>query len=380
MDTSDAITPTDVTTSRSPPARPMIIHFHDYDEHLYQFNAIARNHKVTLITFNAPSKKPLPTGLSKKTERLGKSLRFFGSKIKDSLGDKASRAKSKTIDILEQQSLEVLCTVYGISKLEHLSSRYTTNRDIKLPRFICTMLTYISRETCKPPPFPSHIHKTLIPAAMNTANIFHRPGPSDLIAAHYAYFFTYNPFTPNPLTACHGTFSPTIPNSSSVIASLFKRTLSTFPGGILGSLPLFQAIWSVSLLFDSCNEPGCPDGSAMQARMIAHAIRGVDSEARQDLIVGVLGFLAGYAGARSCLSTIAVDFGPVLLGDLTPAIVAVGAWIDVPTSAGKKVGKGGKGVSAQQGVLVEEMLGWLLRMWQWVVQELNEVDKDGQGV
>lgn len=161
MDSIDAITPVAMTTSRIAIARPSVIYLKDPDDHLYEFNQLAQKHNVVLIALNAPSKKPLPTGLSNKTEKLGKALGAIGLKIKYSLSDKKTRAKLKVVDILEQQSLEQLSMGYGVTKVEQVAAEYQTNRDIQLPRFLCTMLAEIARQHCK-----LHLRPFQIPSSL----------------------------------------------------------------------------------------------------------------------------------------------------------------------------------------------------------------------
>lgn len=70
----------------------------------------------------------------------------------------------------------------------------------------------------------------------------------------------------------------------------------------------------------------------------------MDPLPRQNLIVGVLGFLASYADAKGVAVMVAVDLAPVLLGELTgevdPSLRSLKSQkVDVPVSAGVKGGK-----------------------------------------
>ncbi|KAI4115215.1 MAG: hypothetical protein LQ338_007889 [Usnochroma carphineum] len=88
MNSADAIMPEVLATCPIPRSRSSIIYYKGIDDHLIDLNRLARRHNVVLIYINAPSKKPLPTGLSKKTEKRGHSLAAIGSRFKLALSDK----------------------------------------------------------------------------------------------------------------------------------------------------------------------------------------------------------------------------------------------------------------------------------------------------
>lgn len=126
------------------------------------------------------------------------------------------------------------------------------------------------------------------------------------------------------------------------IASLFKKIIIGLPGGLLGSLELFDALRGI--LSDWTAESPPPETAHLRTRMIALATCSVRSRHRMHLIEAVLG-LVSYFGAEAEKAQIAdkaaaevedrpdpprselmgfqslgVVLGPLLLGDLTDSI------------------------------------------------------------
>lgn len=119
MDTLGPVTPVEISYSQRSPARSATTPSPDSGEHLNDFNEAACKHNVALVAINVLYKKPYPRGLSKKAEELQRSYC-----IKEALGDMEALTKPVTFDVLEQQTLEHLCTAYGTTTFEHLPSRY----------------------------------------------------------------------------------------------------------------------------------------------------------------------------------------------------------------------------------------------------------------
>ena len=118
------------------------------------------------------------------------------------------------------------------------------------------------------------------------------------------------------------------------VASFFKRVLIDLPGGLLGSVELFEALRNITN-FGHHRELSEPELTGLKARMIALAISSVSSDYRLYLIQAVLG-LVSYLGheaeklqaetsanedqAPSELmnyKSLGVVLGPLLLGNLT---------------------------------------------------------------
>jgi hypothetical protein len=118
------------------------------------------------------------------------------------------------------------------------------------------------------------------------------------------------------------------------VASTFKRFLSGLPGGVLGSLPLFDALVAIHSQLKGDPELTRTKQSKLRARLIALAIGSVKSQFRRELICAVFGLLSligrtaekapredenGRPMPTSDLmgySALGIVFGPLLVGEL----------------------------------------------------------------
>ena len=118
------------------------------------------------------------------------------------------------------------------------------------------------------------------------------------------------------------------------VASAFKRLLSVLPGGILGTLSIFDAFVAINSSMNG--EPEFPrtKQTKVRARLIALAIGTIESQFRRELICAVFGLLS-LVGRTAELapreddnrrplptsdlmgySALGIVFGPLLVGDL----------------------------------------------------------------
>lgn len=127
------------------------------------------------------------------------------------------------------------------------------------------------------------------------------------------------------------------------VASVFKKILIGLPGGLLGSLELFEAFRDILHHLDFDRDMPDPDRTTLRARLIALAIMSMTSTYRVYLIQAVLGLVAYFASEAERLQTeistmdgqeqpsqanselmgyqsFGVVLGPLLLGDLTNKI------------------------------------------------------------
>ncbi|KZL67955.1 RhoGAP domain-containing protein [Colletotrichum tofieldiae] len=118
------------------------------------------------------------------------------------------------------------------------------------------------------------------------------------------------------------------------VASTFKKFLSVLPGGILGSLSLFDALVAIHSQLRKEPELNRTKETKLRARLIALAIGTVKSRFRRDLICAVFGLLsligrAAESAAREDeqgrplptsdlmgYTALGIVFGPLLVGDL----------------------------------------------------------------
>ena len=127
------------------------------------------------------------------------------------------------------------------------------------------------------------------------------------------------------------------------VASVFKKILIGLPGGLLGSLELFEAFRDILHHLDFDRDMPDPDRTTLRARLIALAIMSMTSAYRVYLIQAVLGLVAYFASEAERVQTeisimdgqeqpsqakselmgyqsFGVVLGPLLLGDLTNKI------------------------------------------------------------
>ncbi|CAI0646765.1 unnamed protein product [Colletotrichum noveboracense] len=118
------------------------------------------------------------------------------------------------------------------------------------------------------------------------------------------------------------------------IASAFKKFLSVLPGGILGTLTLFDALVAIQCQLRGEPELSRTKETKLRARLIALAIGTVKSQFQRELICAVFGLLsvigrAGETAAREDerghplptsdlmgYTALGIVFGPLLVGDL----------------------------------------------------------------
>lgn len=169
----------------------------------------------------------------------------------------------------------------------------------------------------------------------NTRGIFRIPGSMKVVAALFDY---YCHMDKNGADISGTVRSATLPlhihYSVHDIASTLKRLLSTLPGGILGSLLLFDSFIAIQSQLNA--EPEFPrtNQTKVRARLIALAIGTIESQYRRELICAIFGLLsmigrvaelapredeAGLPLPTTDLmgyGALSICFGPLLVGDL----------------------------------------------------------------
>ena len=118
------------------------------------------------------------------------------------------------------------------------------------------------------------------------------------------------------------------------VASAFKKFISGLPGGILGTLSLFDAFISIQSQLNSAPELTRTKQSKIRARLIALAIATLRSQYRRELICAVFGLLSMIGRAAEVAprenergqplptsdlmgyGPLGIVFGPLLVGDL----------------------------------------------------------------
>lgn len=163
--------------------------------------------------------------------------------------------------------------------------------------------------------------------------IFRIPGSNNVVAALYHYYCARG----DEEDIAGTVRCPSLPTHIKYIvhdvASTFKRFLSGVPGGILGSLALFDALVSIQNQLRTDPDVSIRRQTLIRSRLIALAIATLKSQYRRELICAVFGLLSmiGYATetnySAECRETLpatelmgcgqlGIVFGPLLIGDL----------------------------------------------------------------
>jgi hypothetical protein len=171
--------------------------------------------------------------------------------------------------------------------------------------------------------------------ASTTRGIFRIPGSHSVVASLYNHYCTMD--SHGEVVA--GTVRcPTLPEHIRCdvhdVASAFKKFISGLPGGIIGSLPLFDAFISIQSQLNSVPELTRTKQSKVRARLIALAIATLRSQYRRELICAVFGLLSMIGRAAEIAprenergrplptsdlmgyGPLGIVFGPLLVGDM----------------------------------------------------------------
>ncbi|KAI1308891.1 hypothetical protein F5Y03DRAFT_84939 [Xylaria venustula] len=168
----------------------------------------------------------------------------------------------------------------------------------------------------------------------DTKGIFRVPGSARVINALYEYYWTDDDIDAVSSTTRCPTLPMHIRCNTHDIASTFKRFLAGLPGGILGSLSLFDALVAIHSQLQGDAESRRTKESKLRARLIALAIGTVRSQHQRELICAVFGLLClvgriaenapredehGRPLPTTDLmgyNALGIVFGPLLIGDM----------------------------------------------------------------
>ena len=176
---------------------------------------------------------------------------------------------------------------------------------------------------------------TGVPSGTTTRGVFRIPGSYNVVAALYNHYCSMD----QNGEAIAGTVRcPTLPEHIQCdvhdVASAFKKFISGLPGGILGSLPLFDSLISIQSQLHTDPEWTRTKHSKVRARLIALAIATLRSQFRRELICAVFGLLCMIGRAAEAsrreddrgrplptsdlmgYAPLGIIFGPLLVGDL----------------------------------------------------------------
>lgn len=182
------------------------------------------------------------------------------------------------------------------------------------------------------------------------------------------------------------------------VGSVFKRFLSTLPGGILGSLAVFDCLVAIHSQLSTASEFARTKETKIRARLIALAIGTIGSRYRRELICAVFGLLSligrtaetspreddkGQTLPTSDLmgyTALGIIFGPLLVGNL---LEQYGMQIANPGGGlvvFPMIPKSGRNLSAQRQSLApsvdktlvaNEIAEMIISSWREVVRQMR---------
>ena len=317
-------------------------------------------------------------------------------------------------DILNDKTLEETCRLGGLGVLV-LPTEYAVDR-LAIPTCLSAAATYLLKHgMLKFIMLPSHADR---PAGVNAPGLFRVSGQTatvNMLYDHYAHGF-YQAGSPSKVqeTVKPGLLPTDVEYAISDVASLFKKILNALPGGLLGSLDLFEAIRAIllNLTLDPELLPG--ESTSLRAKLVALAILSVTSTQRACLIQAVLGLVAYFAHEaeteREALNTgvnvddnatmrkpshelmgyqsFGVCLGPLLLGDLIDRVVIEGETTEseprtstesakkpkkkrIPVAANKMDKDTHLAAHVERANLTASLMQRLLMIWKDVVTQLR---------
>ncbi|KAI3396344.1 hypothetical protein diail_12234 [Diaporthe ilicicola] len=174
----------------------------------------------------------------------------------------------------------------------------------------------------------------LIHLAPETRGVFRIPGSVRVVNELYEYYCAHQAGG----EVANTVRSPNLPSHINAgihdVASLFKKFLAGLPGGILGSLSLFDALVAINSQLYTDPEFSRTKQGKLRARLIALAVGTLRSQYRRELICAVFGLLCLLGRAAETApredesgrplptsdlmgySALGIVFGPLLIGDM----------------------------------------------------------------
>ncbi|KAG9252881.1 uncharacterized protein F5Z01DRAFT_624792 [Emericellopsis atlantica] len=296
-----------------------------------EYNRLAKKHNVRLLVVSDFGRHTFVSVSSEKRSWLSRLLRSTSTH---------AASTPPLAPIINDQALRRRRSVSGFAQ-SLVGGSYPSTQELDLQamvRISGKSVLYLPQDyTPGSLVLPTCIRATAQHLAQNpaTGGMFRIPGSTKAVNALFEYYCR----TEKGAEGVSGTVRcPTLPShfATSVhdVASTFKRLLAVLPGGLMGSLSLFDALVATHSQLAGKQESPRTKQTKVRARMIALAIGTVESQFRRGLICAVLGLLSlvgrtaeeapteddnGRPLPTSDLmgyNALGIIFGPLLLGDL----------------------------------------------------------------
>ncbi|PSS00776.1 Rho GTPase activation protein [Coniella lustricola] len=293
---------------------------HDREEFVVEYNRLAQKHGVRLLVpdnnqnLGAMGIHPKRGWFSRTFRRASSQSTENSVRRQRSFNHMATHIAHPKKDSLKDQDLQGLVRLCGKSFL-YLPPEYATG-SLVLPTCFRATAQY------------------LIQHAPETRGVFRIPGSIRVVNELYEFYCTEQVDGDIANTVR----SPNLPTHINMrihdVASCFKKFLSGLPGGILGSLSLFDALVAINSQLFPDPEFSRTKQSKIRARLVALAIGTLRSQFRRELICAVFGLLcflgraaevtpredgAGHPLPTSDLmgyNALGIIFGPLLVGEM----------------------------------------------------------------
>lgn len=179
----------------------------------------------------------------------------------------------------------------------HLRSRTEMYKPVDIPDMVRLTRESVLRLPPEYAPFPLVLPTSIRASAhyiaqnANTRGLFRIPGSEKVVKSLVEYYYCHGYYSTVVSGVCRSTLPTHIPYTIHDVASTFKRFLSLMPGGILGSLPLFEIFVEIHSRLNGPSELSSTNRDKVRARLIALAIETIESRLRRPLICAVFGLL-----------------------------------------------------------------------------------------
>ncbi|KAI0194630.1 hypothetical protein F4808DRAFT_453026 [Astrocystis sublimbata] len=314
----------------------------DREYFISKYNCLAKKHGIRPIVPGDFSPRPGPANSlrdGRRTSWMSRMLRQSSEHLDQTItksGQTTSKHQRRPSDVasdfvhgnkrdeLKNQDLDALVRLCGKSTL-FLPTEYAPF-SLTLPTCIRALAQALVQH--------ASFDFILTIRIVDTRGIFRISGSARVINALYDYYCTGD----NTDDVSSTTRCPTLPYHIKCnphdIASTFKRFLSGLPGGILGSLSLFDALVAIHSQLRADPEWHRTKESRLRARLIALAIGTIKCQYQRELICAVFGLLClvgryaenapredenGHPLPTHDLmgyNALGIVFGPLLIGDL----------------------------------------------------------------
>lgn len=283
-------------------------------------------------------KNAIPFGRKKELPRMPSSqnIRRMAKRLSTSVGKKTEAPapifQEERKNILQGTSLEELCRLGGLGPLR-LPDGFTPIEVLKIPSSLAATATYVVESGASKAlgsPLPSSLILTPPTGPLIEGTFRHCGAQTESnalynrFATQYIHYAHIEDSDRIQSTICTNDMPADIKYGIHEVATVFKNIVRGLPGGLLGSLPLYDALKDVRDNQNQHSEQPETEDRTTIARLIALALSCVSSDCRLSVICTVLGIFAWMCDARESSANpeelmgydgFSTILAPMLIGD-----------------------------------------------------------------